>query len=725
MQVLQGSRRMTTTSAFATLGSQFPVPARALARCMVLGFMVLLPPAQAQTIVAGNVPGEFAVAPNGAASYRIPIQVPPGVAGMEPKLALAYSSQAGNGVMGVGWNIEGLSAITRCPQSMVSDGVRGSLTYTAQDRFCLDGQRLMLVNGSYGAADSEYRTEIDGFSRIRALGMANSNAVNGPASFVAQTKAGLTLEYGSTVDSQVEAQGKSVVRAWALSRMKDAKGNSVSFTYVENSTTSEHLLSSITYGNNSVRFTYEARSDAIVGVEAGSLIHVYQRLKETETRVGSNTVQRTKLSYSYGASTGRSRVQAITQCAADNTCLAPLTFNQSDSADLGTLGASVQVIHESTMGSFYAKPAPIVVGHTILIPPAPDVHSFPKFADLNGDGYIDVIYALTGPTGAAIYQTLGRSDGSFSAATLIRNDNAIDTTVGCTPELADLNSDGKVDLLYVCARATGVQVVRWLGNGDGTFQPYGGWTVNVTGLGSFAGYVTQVADINGDGIPDLLLTRADASGLKAYKWIGKGDGTFQAEALAVQASANVVGFTPQLSDFNGDGLPDLLYLSGDSAGAHVYWLKNNGDGSFTAPALALNSTDGGDLAGCVPQMADLNKLAEDIVGLTLLQAQELKTILKDKYGIEPAAGGAVMMAAGPAAVAEVAEEKTEFDVVLTEAGPNKINVIKEVRVITGLGLKEAKDLVEAGGKVKEGATKADAEALKKKLEDAGAKVELK
>ena len=124
-------------------------------------------------------------------------------------------------------------------------------------------------------------------------------------------------------------------------------------------------------------------------------------------------------------------------------------------------------------------------------------------------------------------------------------------------------------------------------------------------------------------------------------------------------------------------------------------------------------------------MADLNKLAEEIVGLTLLQAQELKTILKDKYGIEPAAGGAVMMAAGPAAAAEVVEEKTEFDVVLTEAGPNKINVIKEVRAITGLGLKEAKDLVEAGGKVKEGISKTDAEGLKKKLEDVGAKVELK
>ena len=123
-------------------------------------------------------------------------------------------------------------------------------------------------------------------------------------------------------------------------------------------------------------------------------------------------------------------------------------------------------------------------------------------------------------------------------------------------------------------------------------------------------------------------------------------------------------------------------------------------------------------------MADLKKLAEEIVGLTLLEAQELKTILKDEYGIEPAAGGAVMVA-GPAAAAEAVEEKTEFDVVLVDAGANKINVIKEVRGITGLGLKEAKDLVEAGGKVKEGASKADAEDMKKKLEAAGAKVELK
>ena len=113
------------------------------------------------------------------------------------------------------------------------------------------------------------------------------------------------------------------------------------------------------------------------------------------------------------------------------------------------------------------------------------------------------------------------------------------------------------------------------------------------------------------------------------------------------------------------------------------------------------------------------------MGLTLLEAQELKTILKDEYGIEPAAGGAVMMAGPAAGGEEAAEEKDEFDVVLVEAGAQKINVIKEVRGITGLGLKEAKELVEAGGKVKEGAAKAEAEEIKKKLEDAGAKIELK
>ena len=125
--------------------------------------------------------------------------------------------------------------------------------------------------------------------------------------------------------------------------------------------------------------------------------------------------------------------------------------------------------------------------------------------------------------------------------------------------------------------------------------------------------------------------------------------------------------------------------------------------------------------------ADLKSLAEQIVKLTLLEAAELKKILKDDYGIEPAAGGAVMMApAGGGGAAAVVEEKTEFDVILVDAGAQKINVIKEARAITSLGLKEAKDLVEAAPKaIKEAVSKAEAEEIKKKVESAGAKVDIK
>jgi large subunit ribosomal protein L7/L12 len=123
-------------------------------------------------------------------------------------------------------------------------------------------------------------------------------------------------------------------------------------------------------------------------------------------------------------------------------------------------------------------------------------------------------------------------------------------------------------------------------------------------------------------------------------------------------------------------------------------------------------------------MADLAKLVDDLSALTVLEASELSKLLEEKWGVSAAAP--VAAAAAAAAPAAAVEEKTEFDVILASFGENKINVIKEVRAITGLGLGEAKALVEAAPKaIKEGATKAEAEDIKKKLEDAGAKVELK
>ena len=125
-------------------------------------------------------------------------------------------------------------------------------------------------------------------------------------------------------------------------------------------------------------------------------------------------------------------------------------------------------------------------------------------------------------------------------------------------------------------------------------------------------------------------------------------------------------------------------------------------------------------------MADLKVLAEELVNLTVKEVNELATILKDEYGIEPAAAAVAVAAAGPAVAAEAAEEKNSFDVVLKEFGANKLAVVKAVKEACGLGLKEAKDLVDAAPSVvKEGLAKAEAESMKKALEEAGAVVELK
>lgn len=123
-------------------------------------------------------------------------------------------------------------------------------------------------------------------------------------------------------------------------------------------------------------------------------------------------------------------------------------------------------------------------------------------------------------------------------------------------------------------------------------------------------------------------------------------------------------------------------------------------------------------------MADLKAMAEGLVSLTVKEVNELATILKDDYGIEPAAAAVVM--AGPGAGAAVAEEQTSFDVILTEAGPNKLAIVKLVKDLTGLGLKEAKDVVDkTPSPLKEGVTKDEANGLKTQLEEAGAKVEIK
>jgi hypothetical protein len=143
-------------------------------------------------------PGQFNVSDTGAFTYKVPIAVPPGTAGMEPSLSLDYSSQGGDGDLGWGRMLSGVPSIGRCPRTLAQDNVHGSVNFDNNDRYCLEGQRLVAISGTYGANGTVYRTEIDGFSQITSYGTAG----NGPSYFVVQTKAGQTMEFGNTTSSE-------------------------------------------------------------------------------------------------------------------------------------------------------------------------------------------------------------------------------------------------------------------------------------------------------------------------------------------------------------------------------------------------------------------------------------------------------------------------------------------------------------------------------------------
>ena len=276
--------------------------------------------------------GKFAVSPTGAATYSIPIALPPGTAGMVPSLSVTYSSQNGNGLLGVGWALEGLVSISRCPRTIAQDGVRGTIAYDANDRFCLDGQRLVAISGAYGANGTEYRTEIESFVKVTSF----ASAGNGPQWFQVRTKAGQVLEFGNTADSRPLVQGTATVRSWAVNKVADTKGNYFAVTYVNDAVNGQLYPSRIDYtGNagaglapyNSVRFLYNtARPDAVPAYHAGALFKTTVLLTKVQSFTGETLVSDYRFTYGQGTNTGRSQLTSITLCDASATCLPATTL---------------------------------------------------------------------------------------------------------------------------------------------------------------------------------------------------------------------------------------------------------------------------------------------------------------------------------------------------------------------------------------------------------------
>ena len=331
--------RCCARAAWGSLLTRFIAAIATIFATVVSSFTV----AQAQEAPAMIVPGQFNVSPTGAATYTIPIVVPPGTAGMVPSLSLDYSSQAGNGIMGLGWSLSGLPSIGRCKRTIVQDGVNGGINYDENDRYCLEGQRLVLVSGStYGDPDTVYRTENEGFSRVTAKG---GTPANGPDYFIVETKSGQTMWFGDTsasANSRFMADDTSPkIRAWGISRIEDKVGNYLTVEYHADPANGHYRPTRINYtGNdnapatapyNYVEFEYNTTPTAnpqftvIPKYRAGFVMKNLALLTNVKTYAEGNLVSDYRVTYDpsvISGSVNRPRVTQIELCDAGGNLLA-------------------------------------------------------------------------------------------------------------------------------------------------------------------------------------------------------------------------------------------------------------------------------------------------------------------------------------------------------------------------------------------------------------------
>jgi len=553
-----------------------------------LGLWAVAALVQAQGVMTTS--GSFSVNESGAATYTIPIQIPPGTGGMEPRLALAFNSQGGNGPFGVGWNLSGLSAITRCQRTMAQDGVRGSVNYDSNDRYCLDGQRLIAISGANGANGAEYRTERESFSKVVSYGSAG----NGPASFKVWTKDGLIMEYGATADSAIEAQGKTSIAVWAVNKVSDTKGNYFTVTYTEENANGAYYPARIDYTgnantglapNNSVRFVYETRSDIVAIPSPGALGKNNVRLKQLQAYFGSALSREYRLTYTTGLASGRSRVSSLTECNGAGECLAPLYFDsESNAPSPQNLTLSGHKVYDGgwSLGDIFGNGWPVFYTHTkagahYATQRNAGATSGGSWTWTGGHGVSDGGWALGDlfGEGRQIYYTVSKA-GTHYATRLSRdstggNNHTLKnwTWTGGHKvydagwQLADLFGEGR-QVFYTNTK-TGTHYATRL-NENGTVQ---NWTW--TGGHKVYDGGWKVVDLFGDGRP-VFYTHTKTGTHYATRL--NSDGTVQNWTWTGGHSEAAGGWS--LGDFFGDGRP--VFYTHTKTGTH-YATRLNADGT--------------------------------------------------------------------------------------------------------------------------------------------------
>nr|VFK24170.1 MAG: RHS repeat-associated core domain-containing protein [Candidatus Kentron sp. MB] len=508
--------------------------------------------------LVGSIPGQLSVQ-QGAAVYTIPIEVPPGVAGMQPDLAITYNSNGRNGLLGVGFSLSGLSVITRCGQTIAQDGQKGGVYYDSRDRFCLDGQRLIAIYGTDGGNGTEYRTEIDGYSKIVSHGQQGS----GPAWWKVWTKAGQVMEFGKTGDSRIEAQGKDTVRLWAVNQIEDTVGNGIDFEYHEDNGNGEYYPTRILYAGGKVEFGYEERSDSVASYEAGSVVQLNNRMKNISTYT-DNTLNRSYLiRYEISGLTSRSHLLELNACDQNGNCAPASSFSWS-ALDKETAFNPAENVDIKTWDN-------------------PSVRNIP--GDFNGDGLTDFLvwHAPFNNYRYNLYLANGNGFDPAVATNLKSWDNSrLDNQV-----VGDFNGDGMSDMLMWHVPFNNYRFNLYLSNGNGFEEAIATdiktWdNPNVRNIPS---------DFNGDGLTDFLVWHAPFNNYRYNLYLSNGNGFEPAVPTNLKSWDNSKLNNQVVGDFNGDGMSDMLMWHVPFNNYRFNLYLSNGNGFEKAIATDIKTWD--------------------------------------------------------------------------------------------------------------------------------------
>jgi hypothetical protein len=589
---------MRTIAAFAkprisTSASPFIAKHMALLALILASLAVFTAPsAQAQY---SATPTSFSVTDAGASSLSIPIYTPPMPGGMDVKLSLQYNSQASNGVFGVGWNLSGVSSITRCPKTIAEEGERIGVKNDATDVFCLDGQKLRAVAGVYGAAGTEYRTAIDSYSQI----ISNGDQAGGPVSFTVKTKSGLIMEFGGLNRgnySMLLHPTKRVARTWMLTRIKDRFDNQVYFQYTSNDNSGEQLLRFINMGNGHIEIQYTNRpeDDKILkyddGVQLGSTNQRAYKIVVTDAPQLSDIsrparpFKEYRLNYSQSTTTQRSLLSSVQECANDGACLPAVTMDYNSAGQVGfkpgegvylgdprAIGVEPILVDDQGNGKPRVMASASAPNYALLSafqnnPVNVNVSTY----DIDNDSKTDYIYDVSGKDqqGNKVYSTSQQlsSNGEFKqiASGQVRTCFA-DLDGNGTSEPVVISSNyvigqrGDSYTVFVNGIAIGTARAALIGD---VYQPLGG-------------YSCQAADTNGDGRAEVIIKLGNGlvSDFLAYENY-RGNITYSLVNGQAKVSnfwginiGQKIGYVGLVAgDFNGDGKTDVVLSRTDYTG---------------------------------------------------------------------------------------------------------------------------------------------------------------